>query len=87
MIDPFTVSDGLKWPGWAHGDTFVVYPGPDGPIDSIRWEVFAESLQEYALLQTLGVDPDDPLLSEMQDFENFPRDPDWIPSVVKGLLA
>ena len=87
MIDPYTVSDGLKWPGWAHGDTFVVYPGPDGPIDSIRWEVFAESLQEYALLQTLGVDPDDPRLSEMIDFENFPRDPEWIPSVVKGLLA
>jgi hypothetical protein len=27
-------------------DPFVVYPGPEGPLDSIRWEVFAESLQD-----------------------------------------
>ena len=87
LIDPFVVTDGLKWPGWAHGDTFVVYPGADGPIDSIRWEIFAESLQDYALLQTMGVDPDDPALEPMQDFEEFPRDPEWVPSNVTRLLA
>jgi len=38
LIDPFTVTDGLAWPGWAYGDTFQVYPGPGGPLDSIRWE-------------------------------------------------
>ena len=39
------------------GDPFVVYPGPDGPVDSLRWEVFAASLQDYALLQEAGVRP------------------------------
>ncbi len=86
LIDPYTVSDGLKWPNWAHGDTFVVYPGPEGPVDSIRWEVFHEALQDYALLQTLDVDPDDPALTPLQSFEVFPRDPDWIPSVRQELM-
>ena len=86
MIHPFTVSDGLKWPGWAHGDTFEVYPGPDGPIDSIRWEVFAESLQDYALLQTLGVEPNGRLLSVFKDFDDFPKDSAWHARAMKRLL-
>ena len=45
LIDPFLTNDGDGWPGWMHGDPFVVYPGKDGPLDSIRWEVFAESLE------------------------------------------
>jgi hypothetical protein len=56
----------------------VVYPGPDGPLDSIRWEVFAESLQDYALLQTAGVDRDDPLFAAINGYGDFPRDPAWI---------
>lgn len=87
MIDPFTVTDGLAWPGWAHGDTFVVYPGPDGPIDSIRWEVFAESLQDYALLQTLGVDPNSALLSCLRDFDDFPKSGDWLLRTRRKLLT
>ena len=81
LIDPFTVADALAWPGWAYGDPFVVYPGPDGPLDSIRWEVFAESLQDYALLQAAGVAPDDPLLAPLVNFADFPRDPAWLRAV------
>jgi len=77
LIDPFVVQDGGRWPGWAFGDTSVVYPGADGPIDSIRWEVFAESLQDYALLQTVGVDRDDRLLADLKSFEEFPKNEDW----------
>jgi len=56
LIDPYTVQDGKAWErGWAYGDPFMVYPGPDGPVDSLRWEVFGESLQDYRLLQTLGI--------------------------------
>lgn len=87
LIDPFTVTDGLGWPDWAHGDTFQVYPGPNGPIDSIRWEVFAESLQDYALLQTLGVDPTGPVLSELKDFHIFPKDERWLLDTRARLLA
>jgi hypothetical protein len=87
LIDPFTEQSGCAWPGWAYGDTFVVYPGADGPIDSIRWEVFAESLQDLALLRTAGIDHDDPLLSEIRDYNDFPRTEEWIASARKRILA
>jgi hypothetical protein len=87
MIDPYVVTDGEAWPRWFYGDTHVVYPGADGPVDSLRWEVFAESLQDYALLQAAGLDRDDPLLAEIEDFAEFPRDPDWIARRRGELLA
>ncbi len=87
LIDPYAVTDAHAWPRWAYGDPFVVYPGPDGPIDSIRWEVFAESLQDYALLQMAGINRDDPLLSGIVDFANFPSDPHWIEMARAEVLA
>jgi hypothetical protein len=86
MIDPFTVTDGLAWPGWAYGDTFQVYPGPSGPLDSIRWEVFAESLQDYALLQTLGVPRGGALLAPFKDFDDFPKHEAWLQAARRKLL-
>ncbi|HET8631071.1 MAG TPA: glycoside hydrolase domain-containing protein [Thermomicrobiales bacterium] len=87
LIDPFAVADALGWPDWASGDPFVVYPGPDGPLDSLRWEVFAASLQDYALLQAAALDPDDPLLADLRDYADFPRDPAWLASRRAALLA
>ncbi|MFO7900459.1 MAG: DUF4091 domain-containing protein [Planctomycetota bacterium] len=86
LIDPFTVTDGLAWPGWAHGDPFVVYPGPHGPIDSIRWEVFARSLEDLALLQTRGIERDAPLLSPLKSFAEFPRDARWLEKARRRVL-
>ena len=86
-IDPYTVQDGLRWPGWAYGDPFQVYPGADGPVDSIRWEVFARSLQEYALLQTLGVDRGHPLLRPIRSFEDFPKTDKWLLATRRRLLS
>ena len=83
-IDPFVVQDGLKWPGWAYGDCFMVYPGGNGPLDSIRWEVFSESLQDYAMLQTLGISGEN--LSEIHSFEDFPKSADWINKTRKSIL-
>ncbi len=78
MIDPFTVQDGDAWKtGWAYGDTFLVYPGPDGPIDSIRWEVFGECMQDYRLLQALNVARNDALLRPLKNFEQFPKVESW----------
>ena len=89
LIDPFCEQDGLASDrgGWAYGDTFQVYPGPDGPIDSVRWEVVGESLQDYRLLQTLGIDRDDPLLAEIVSFEQFPKRRDWRLALRKALLT
>lgn len=35
------------------GDTHVVYPGRDGPLDSIRWEIQRESLEDFEYLYLL----------------------------------
>ncbi len=87
LIDPFTTSDGKGWPGWAYGDTFLVYPGPEGPIDSIRWEIFGESMQDYALLQAAGVARDDRLLAELCSFKEFPKEAAWRLELKKKLYA
>ena len=87
MIDPFSVQDGEFWPRWAFGDTFMVYPGKDGPIDSLRWEVFGESLQDYALLQTLGVPRDAAFLGPLQSFQDFPKDAEWVLRTRRELLT
>ncbi len=36
------------------GDVAVVYPGPQGPRDSIRWEMQREGVQDYELLRLLA---------------------------------
>lgn len=86
LIDPFTESAGQWWPGWAYGDPFVVYPGPRGPLDSIRWEIFALSLQDYALLQTLNVDPEGQFLASFRDFDDFPKNKRWYQAARRKLL-
>jgi hypothetical protein len=78
ITDPFTMATGGDWPSIPHGDPFVVYPGPDGPIDSLRWEVFAESLQDYAILQSANVKPDDAMFDGIKGYADFPRDEEWI---------
>ena len=65
----------------------MVYPGPEGPIDSLRWEVFAEGLHDYALLQSAGVRPDDPLLAGIKDYADFPKSADWIAEAPRAVLA
>lgn len=87
LIDPYCESSGLRWPGWAYGDTFQVYPGPEGPVDSLRWEVFAASLGDFALLEAAGIQPDDPLLSEIQDFDRFPKSEAWWTDARRSALA
>lgn len=86
LIDPFVESAGCAWPGWAYGDTFVVYPGPQGPLDSLRWEIFGLSLQDYALLQNLALPPDGPTLRPFRDFNDFPKNIDWLVKTRRQLL-
>jgi hypothetical protein len=85
-LDPFFNGDGGEWPGIPFGDPFVIYPGKDGPIDSIRWEVFAESLQDYAILQTAGIKPDDPLLAPLKSYADFPKTEPWLRQALEKVL-
>jgi len=50
-VDPFRVTDADC--AFPSGDAFAVYPGEEGPLDSIRWEVFREALQDLRALELL----------------------------------
>ena len=84
---PFKDPANGAYPGLPYGDPFVVYPGADGPVSSIRWEVFAESLQDYALLQSAGIKPDDQMLASLESYETFPKSEDWLKSARKKILT
>lgn len=84
--DPFTDASCGAWPGLPYGDPFEVYPGPNGPLDSVRWEVFSESLQDYALLQSAGIDPNDPILSSIKDYKTFPKTINWLKETREKVL-
>lgn len=77
LVDPFAISDAGNWPEWPYGDPFLVYPGNDGPIDSIRWEVIGLGFQDYQLLQTAGIPRNSALLEEIHDFSEFPKSEEW----------
>ena len=51
--DPFH-QDRIR-PDLPPGDCWIVYPGADGPLDSMRWEQMREGLQDYELLRLLDV--------------------------------
>lgn len=86
-VDPFVDPTAAAAPGIPAGDPFVIYPGPDGqPLDSIRWEVFAESLQDYALLQSVDIRPDDELLEDIKSYREFPRSEGWLQEARRQLL-
>jgi hypothetical protein len=86
-VDPFHDASAGGSPFIPAGDPFVIYPGPDErPLDSIRWEVFAESLQDYALLQSAGVNPDDELLAEIKSYKDFPKTEKWLDETRRRIL-
>ncbi len=38
---------------WHSGDAFFVYPGKDGPIDSTRWELLRQGVEDYEAIEML----------------------------------
>jgi hypothetical protein len=85
--DPFNDASNGSWPEIPFGDPFEIYPGKDGrPIDSIRWEVFAESLQDYAILEGAGMKRTDPLLGELKTYAEFPKSAAWIDAAMERIL-
>jgi hypothetical protein len=37
----------------VNGDGLLVYPGPEGPVNSIRWEVIRDGIEDYGYLALL----------------------------------
>lgn len=83
-IDPYRITDaGHAFPS---GDSFLVYPGEEGPVESIRLEVLREALQDLRALECLEgrigrsrvlelIESD---LVEPLTFKEYPMDPEWL---------
>lgn len=41
---------------YVQGDEYLVYPGPDGPLSSIRWELLREGIEDYELVRAAGTE-------------------------------
>jgi hypothetical protein len=61
-------------------------PARTVPSTRSRWEVFAESLQDYQLLQTAGIPPDSPLLKDLRTYADFPKSEAWIDKTIAAVL-
>lgn len=48
--------DTFNLPVFLHnqGDDYYVYPGENGPISSIRWELLKEGIEDYELFRTIA---------------------------------
>lgn len=83
-IDPYRVTDADS--GFPSGDAFLVYPGEDGPVESIRLKVFHEALQDLRALQLLEqqigreavLEALEEGLEEPITFKTYPRDEQWL---------
>jgi len=83
-LDPFKSTDAGR--GFASGDAFMVYPGKDGPLDSIRNEVMFEALQDLRALHKLeslqGREKTIALIENGFDYElkmtDYPRSAAWL---------
>ena len=84
VIDPFKVTDaGGAFPS---GDPFSVYPGEDGPLESLRLNLFHEGLFDLRALELLesriGRAAVLGIVSEVAGmeltFESYPKTPDFI---------
>jgi hypothetical protein len=83
-IDPFKVTDGEYWV--PCGDAFMVYPGQDGPLESLRLEVFYEALQDLRALELLETHIGrEAVINLLEDglenpitFSQYPKNAEWI---------
>lgn len=69
---------------FIQGDDYYIYPGKNGPVSSIRWELLKEGIEDYELLQILDsphtfeaiksvVSNRDGRTKDVADFENARR--------------
>ena len=84
QIDPFKNTDADK--GFPSGDAFLVYPGEEGPIESLRLEVFYDVIQDLRALKLLEeligrgkvMNLLEGTLENPITFGEYPRESDWL---------
>lgn len=81
-INPYVVTDACG--AFESGDSFIVYPGKDGPLDSVRHEIFSDGMQDYRALKTLekkiGREEVEKMLYAEgfeKNFNVYPKDAAW----------
>ena len=90
-IDPYFVTDAGR--AFCGGGAFMVYPGKDGPVDSIHYEVFAEGLQDLRALRLLEseIGREETLKVIQEGVEHpismthYPHDAQWLPELRKRI--
>lgn len=81
-INPYTNTDADR--GFPSGDAFLVYPGKNGPVSSIRLKLIQLAFQDVAACVTLEkligrelvvamIDEEMPI-----DFKNYPHEDKWL---------
>ena len=83
-VNPYEVTDADG--AFPSGDAFLVYPGKDGPVTSIRLKVMREALQDLRALKLMeslaGKDEALRLLEEGLErplsFREYPQDEEWL---------
>lgn len=67
-----------EWGDWPTGDTFLVYPGADGPVSSLRWQQLREGICDYelALIASANIRSSDEMVDYEQAITLACRNPD-----------
>ena len=92
-INPYVTTSGNG--SWPSGDPFILYPATNGAYPSIRGKTTAEAIGDMDLCRTveayIGRDAVvriiDRIAGSPLEFENFPKNDEYIFSVRKKLLA
>lgn len=82
-VNPFITTDANAC--FPSGDAFLVYPGNEGPIDSIRSEVLHEAFQDYRALKLLEAYTDrESVIAFLEEdippitFQQYPHGANWL---------
>ena len=83
-LDPYLNTDADT--AFCGGSSYLVYPGKDGPVDSLRYEVFNEAMQDLRACQYLeSLAGRDKVMELIQQGASFrvgmtyhPKDAEWL---------
>lgn len=72
---------------YSQGGEYLVYPGEDGPMSSIRWELLREGIGEYELVRLADDDLDDAIALAARDHDGREKAPADVVEARQRVLA